>query len=62
MGRRRSKCHEGLTGFNKYFLRPEEIREVSPGGKTIPYALPHSSTYISKRKSRSNELYLSEFI
>lgn len=45
-------------GFNKYFLRPEEIREVSPGGKTIP----HSCTYISKRKSRSNELHLSEFI
>lgn len=51
--------HRWREGFNKYFLRPEEIREVTPGGKTIPCALPYSSTNISKRKSRSNEVYLS---
>lgn len=46
----------GLTNISSV---QEEIREVTPGGKTIPCALPHSSTNISKRKSRSNEVYLS---
>lgn len=45
-----------LEGFNKYFLHPEEIREVSPDGKTIRYA-KQLCIYKSKRKSRTNEVY-----